>query len=197
MTTKKPSAPVRSIRLAPSKMPRLTKFGGNPNLPEAVDWPVTQTNCQMDFAAQIHLPELSVRTALPKEGTLFFFYTDTQNWKVIYTAEPLPETVRKPASGETAPRSYSEAFRLLKPQRSSQCRNAPHYQMLGAPYCLQHEHMAPGYRLLLQLDSDLEASGGPGWHWGDAGLIYFFIKPQALKDKNFDSDNIKVIWECC
>ena len=194
MTTPKPSAPVRSIRLAPSKKTCLTKFGGKPNLPETVDWPVTQKNRQMDFAAQLHLPELSARTALPREGTLFFFYTDTQNWKVIYTTETLPETVREPASGEAAPWTYTESFRSLKPQRSSQCRNAPYYQLLGAPYCLQHEHMAPGYRLLLQLDSDLE-EGGPGWQWGDMGLIYFFIKPADLKAKNFD--DLKVIWECC
>lgn len=45
--------------------------------------------------------------------------------------------------------------------------------------------LAPGaaeWRLLLQLDSDK----APGWMWGDAGTLYFWIPRQALHERRFD-----------
>jgi|SRR5580704_11955722 uncharacterized protein YwqG len=42
---------------------------------------------------------------------------------------------------------------------------------------------AGDWRLLLQIDTDEQ---GPGWMWGDAGVIYFWIKRQDLKALRFD-----------
>lgn len=39
--------------------------------------------------------------------------------------------------------------------------------------------------LLLQLDTDDEESG-PGWMWGDCGMLYFWIRQQDLEARRFD-----------
>jgi len=45
------------------------------------------------------------------------------------------------------------------------------------------EEGAADWRLLLQIDSDEE---GPGWMWGDTGMLYFWIREQDLANKRFD-----------
>jgi uncharacterized protein YwqG len=55
--------------------------------------------------------------------------------------------------------------------------------------------LAPGaedWRLLLQIDTDED---GPGWMWGDAGRIYFWIKKQDLAARRFD--NVWLVFQCC
>jgi len=42
---------------------------------------------------------------------------------------------------------------------------------------------AKDWRLLLQIDSD---EAGPGWMWGDSGMLYFAIPEAALKARAFD-----------
>lgn len=191
---KKKSYKDNAIRLIKTQGECLTKFGGKPNLPESISWPLTADGRELDFLAQIHFAELKEKTALPETGSLFVFYSDSKNWKVIYTEAPLPESLREPAKKGDSPWLYRESRRKFKLLKTKECDIAPCHQMLGTPYCLQHNDMAPGYQLLLQLDSDLE-DNGPGWMWGDVGILYFFIKPEELSAQCFD--NIKVIWECC
>ena len=48
-------------------------------------------------------------------------------------------------------------------------------------------HLAPGgldWELLLQLDS--HEQDGPGWMWGDAGRLYFWLRRQDLAARQFD-----------
>ena len=189
----KPSV-IKALCLVPSRNKCFTKFGGNPNLPESIVWPETSKGQPLDFLAQIHFSEITEKTDLPESGTLFVFYSNYENWKLIYTEEPLPESGRAPVQTGGRPWVYRESFRRFKFLRSSRCKFAPYHQMLGRPYCLQHDNMAPGYKLLLQIDSDLE-DNGPGWTWGDVGIIYFFIRPSDLDEKNFD--NVRAFWECC
>lgn len=49
---------------------------------------------------------------------------------------------------------------------------------------------AKDWRLLLQLDSD----SGPGMRWGDRGRLYFWIREQDLREKNFE--DVWMILEC-
>ncbi len=67
--------------------------------------------------------------------------------------------------------------------------------MLGKPYCIQSDNMAPGKALLLQLDSDYGEKNTPGWMWGDVGIMYFFVKPNDLQIKRFD--RVALYVECC
>jgi uncharacterized protein YwqG len=47
--------------------------------------------------------------------------------------------------------------------------------------------------LLLQLDTD-DGPDGPGWMWGDAGVMFFYVRPQAAADGDFD--NAWMNWDC-
>jgi uncharacterized protein YwqG len=42
---------------------------------------------------------------------------------------------------------------------------------------------AADWMLLLQLDTDED---GPGWMWGDAGCLYFWLRRQDLAERRFD-----------
>ena len=191
---KKKTHSKKAIPLIKSQQKCLTKFGGWPNLPESIEWPVSVDGGELDFLAQIHFPEINAKTKLPTTGTLFVFYSNSENWKIIYTEEVLPEAARAPEKKDNTPFLYRESFRKFKTLSSKQCNSAPYHQMLGEPYCIQGNNMYPGHELLLQLDSDWRIDG-PGWIWGDAGIIYFFIKPADLNAKRFEK--IKAVFECC
>ena len=47
------------------------------------------------------------------------------------------------------------------------------------------------WRLLLQIDSD---ERGPGWMWGDAGTIYFWIREKDVAARQFD--DVWLIFQC-
>lgn len=48
------------------------------------------------------------------------------------------------------------------------------------------------WTLLLQLDTD---QAGPGFEWGDSGLLYFYIKYEDLAQKHFDRTYLA--FQCC
>ena len=53
---------------------------------------------------------------------------------------------------------------------------------------LPHDRFVSAARdwvLLLQVDSD-DGKTGPGWMWGDLGIVYFWIHRQDLADRAFD-----------
>ncbi len=47
--------------------------------------------------------------------------------------------------------------------------------------------------LLLQLDTD-DGPDGPGWMWGDAGVMFFYVRPQAAAVGDFT--NAWMNWDC-
>lgn len=59
------------------------------------------------------------------------------------------------------------------------CGNASGYRSEEAR---QLAEGAADWRLLMQIDSDED---NPGWMWGDSGSVYFWIKDQDLRAKNF------------
>lgn len=61
------------------------------------------------------------------------------------------------------------------------CGDASGYKSAAAKPLL--ETAAREWRLLLQIDTD---ESGPGWMWGDAGRIYFWIRHEDLKARAFD-----------
>lgn len=54
------------------------------------------------------------------------------------------------------------------------------YEMAKERGLLDH---SGDWKLLLQLDSDEQ---GPGWMWGDCGMIYFWIRSDHLEQRRFD-----------
>ncbi len=60
----------------------------------------------------------------------------------------------------------------------------PYHRIGGYPMLVQSDLGEHAGQFLLQLDSDED---GPGWMWGDAGRLYFWIAPEALKSRDFDA----------
>jgi len=60
------------------------------------------------------------------------------------------------------------------------------------PKIKAHVPNTEDWMLLLQIDSDED---GPGWMWGDTGMLYFMIRKQDLAEKNFDNVMLKL--QCC
>jgi uncharacterized protein YwqG len=79
---------------------------------------------------------------------------------------------------------------LVQGDMRGECQLVTSGIYVGKPEAFQGEHTqellraAPSeWRLLLQLDSD---QGGPGWTWGDAGRVYFWIRRADLAAGAFD-----------
>jgi uncharacterized protein YwqG len=68
----------------------LSKIGGTPDLPEGMDWPLSNGK-PMSFIAQIRLADAAAfdaSKALPKTGTLYFFYdAERSTWGMIRRTE--------------------------------------------------------------------------------------------------------------
>ena len=86
-------------------------------------------------------------------------------------------------------------------------QTAPRHQLLGNPETLQDDmylqcalaangvsdindpraaeqaKSAPGWQLLLQIDSDEQA----GMRWGSAGMLYYWVERAALRRANMDN----------
>lgn len=203
-------SPQTGIRILKTDDMRQSKFNGNPNLPTSVAWPLNPQGIELDFLAQIHCSELPPGMGLPEIGTLFFFYdceemtwgleeeNDRKFYKVIYSVEPLPAIPRErqtPSSIEDTAEEYL-TFELFESKFSDAeeiGEDTKQHQLLGYPWYIQDDDMAPGQILLLQLDSSDESSEN-GWMWGDCGRLFFWIKPEDLVARNFD--RVKIDLEC-
>lgn len=97
-------APAVMLTPEPGGKPPLggTRAGGQPDLPEGVEWPRTEGAEPMPFALQVNLAEVApfdAAKALPAEGLLsFFFYTldedSGEEGRVLYFPGPLPALKR-------------------------------------------------------------------------------------------------------
>lgn len=211
--------PKQALRLIKTDKLRISKFGGKPSLPDSIAWPRTPEGYEMDFLGQIHLPELPDGFALPANGTLFIFFDcdthpfgldeeDSKYWKIIYTDEALPKTQRERISQPATPLNHSEPPFLFQEvfltfekfiSRASDAEQIGDgqglHQMWGYPLYIQDPDMAPGYELLLQIDSDKGENGQEdGFSWGDCGRLFFWIKPSDLAAGRFD--DLKLVLEC-
>ena len=198
------------IRLVKTTIERKSKFGGKPNLPDCIEWPLNPKGGPLDFLAQIHCPDLPNGTPLPSEGTLVFFYDlerspwghnqirERPYWRVIYSSDtlwPSPRSNPRRGRNKVTRECFLDFKSIDQNEKSGKEEFVPYHQMLGKPYCIQSDNMAPGKLLLLQLDSDYGEKHSPGWMWGDVGIMYFWIKPNDLKIKRFD--RVAVYVECC
>ena len=64
-----------------------------------------------------------------------------------------------------------ESFTLRAGDAERSGEKTEQHQMLGYPLYIQDENMAPGYELLLQIDSD----DGVLFSWMDCGRLFFWI----------------------
>ena len=99
-----------------------SKFGGKPDLPKEIDWPVNGNGDPMIFLGQLNLQELSkydIDSLLPSKGLIYFFIHfnkpenefgteyqfifDKQDYSVLYTEESNLNSINFP---ENLPKEY-------------------------------------------------------------------------------------------
>lgn len=199
--------PKPAVRLQKTINRYWSKFGGEPNLPLTLEWPLNPENTELDFIAQIHFPELPSGLGLPETGTLFVFYDeekqpwgmedhDAAYWKLLYSADELPDKSRK---RRTRHEDYKHRetflkYEIFESHVTADSELTGQHQMLGYPIWIQDKNMSdPNNILLLQIDTD-EDNNGPNFLWGDSGRLFFWIAPEDLAEHRFE--RTKLILEC-
>lgn len=106
-----------------------------------------------------------------------------------------PRSIREDGSTRTRPPELVQE--RLQGEMDRECQLVTHGIYCGSPEGYQSaeaERLKAGVRdwmMLLQLDSD---DDGPGWMWGDAGCLYYWIRKQDLAERRFDK--IWTILQC-
>ena len=197
--------PRKGVILCKTKTPGWSKFGGDPFLPDGVEWPREPSGGEMSFLAQIRCEDLPGDLGFPKTGALFFFLDQVDfDWdpeedtghlhsRVVYADGPLPAAPRRRTTPD--PQPTPEVFVLIEPvlcapDDRKKYERSPVHRMLGHPDCIQlWEDTPPPEKdrvLLLQLDSDDEPDG-TDWCWGDMGMLYFYLSPADFKAGRFEN----------
>lgn len=87
------------------------------------------------------------------------------------------------AYGPKDPGGADEAWEDLD-ERLESPDHGPFHRLGGYPMLVQSKMSdIAGWKLLLQIDSD---EAGPDWMWGDAGRLYFLIRPDDLRKRRFE-----------
>ena len=206
--------PRKGVILRKTKKPGWSKLGGDPFLPDGVEWPREPSGGEMSFLAQIRCEDLPRDLGFPETGALFFFLDQADfDWepeedtghlhsRVIYAEGPLPSAPRRRTTPDPEP--TPEVFVRAEPVlcRPDDCRKyydlgRPVHRMLGHPDSFQLMEDTPPPAedrvLLLQLDSDNDP-GGTDWCWGDMGMLFFFLSPDDFKARRFENATLET--EC-
>ena len=209
--------PRKGVILRKTKTPGGSKLGGDPFLPDGIEWPREPSGGEMSFLAQIRCEDLPSNLGFPETGALFFFFDesdpdyfwsaeDEKTWgdhfRVVYVEGPLPSAPRRRTTPDPDP--TPEVFVRAEPVlcqpddcRKYYDRGRPVHRMLGHPdsFDLMEDSPPPEEDrvLLLQLDSDTD-SDGTGWCWGDMGMLFYFLSPDDFKARRFENASIEM--EC-
>lgn len=178
-----------------------SKFFGSPDLPDDFDWPTDEEDYDMDFICQINCAQVSKFTdAVPDEGMLYFFgcisdplgipnapkitagFQNINNFVVIYDKTPENDLLSGEIVDENGdPVGFSELVMEFSNKEISDCK--AFHQLLG-DYPDDNDELND-YELLFCLDS---FSGNDfTLEFEDSGYLYFLIKKDELKNKDFSN----------
>lgn len=119
---------------------------------------------------------------------------DDENDRHYAFHERLSHTAVEMAVGQPLPRAEDGSLAEAAYDSSTFAAYVPH-QLMGHMATIQDENYDPEFQLLFQIDSDDGDEDCPGWSWGDAGILWFHIKPEDLKARRFD--RVSYQWSCC
>lgn len=198
-----------------------SKFGGYPDLPSVSDHPGENLTFLAQFRLSDFAGFESVE-ALPKEGMLSFFYDldeqpwgdadERHLWRVLYTEATTLERVRVGEALKERATTFEEGyaqnddalFDLMSEEEYTAFEElfdeGELHAVGGHPDEVQNdvfeeieETYGERFRdpfLLFQMDSSEELD----IMFGDAGILYFLIPTDALKDKRFEE--AEIIMQC-
>ena len=185
-----------------------SKWWGEPDLPEELDWPeVTVTDEDgetyddpLTFVCQIRCEDiaaLDTEGLLPHKGMLYFFaaldyflgdlgtpaYPGMGSWRTDYFRVLYSPTCSDLHTHHT---TYPDGTPATKPAEAisfSPCgKTADGIRLLGSPYIEEVCQDMPGMVSLLQIDED--DRWGLTFH--DSGTLNFLIKPDDLRHARWD-----------
>jgi hypothetical protein len=170
-----------------------SRFGGVPFLPAGMEWPRRVSGRPLHFLAQLDLREAPAGDVLPADGTLAFFHDaehdpwgDDADGSAVIFAPPGTDLVPLVPPAETP----DDFVRPAAGIRFSAGAGEPAHRLLGEPDPIQHDPRAPGWALLLQLDS-----GEPlGFDLGDAGRIYFLMREPDVAARAWE--RARLVFQC-
>lgn len=177
-----------------------SKFFGCPDLPEEFDWPVDEDEFDMEFICQINCEAVhSLCADLPEKGMLYFFgcianplgvedapkigkgFQSMGNFTVRYTDESVSLLQSGEVVDENGDAAGFDELKISFTENENECTEAFH-QLMGEMPCKDSKEL-DDYVLLFCLDS---FSGDDfTLEFEDSGYLYFLIKKDDLKNKDF------------
>ncbi len=179
----------------------VTKLYGNPDVPEAFEWPsiVDEDDIyDLAFMGQVNLRELAVavpENPLPKEGMLYVFYDldamafspfDETAARVLYDSGngPLEELCLEDEDGN------SLCNPVMKATFAEGLVNGGGHRLFGLPVGYEtaaYPRPIEGWVMLLQIDSTDSVP------FEDEGALCFFIAPERLAATDFSDVRVMIV----
>ncbi|EGG36254.1 YwqG family protein [Paenibacillus sp. HGF5] len=170
----------QGVRLSKKKLEDYAKsnnsrFGGDPDLPEEVEWPLNSEGTPMTFLAQLQLKDVAVQDAtssLPTSGMLYFFVgVDEPAYNIEHRVLYLPEgqssgAVRRRAPEETALDEVFTGYRV----EARATLEPPNYGYVDDELIEDDEHDYESYEELCFQLTGLDS--------GDVGTIFGYPSTQ-------------------
>lgn len=178
-----------------------SKFFGTPDLPDDFDWPTDEDEYDMDFICQINCADAyRYNSSLPEKGMLYFFgcianplgqedapeitqgFQSMGNFAVIYDETPVADLLSGEIIDENGePVGFSEL--VISFSNDENPDSEAFHQLMGEAPDMKDD--ISDYELLFCLDS---FSGDDfTLEFEDSGYLYFLIKKDDLKNKNFQN----------
>lgn len=197
-----------ALRLVPADPSgHRSRFGGVPFLPAGTSWPRRDSGRPLHFLAQLDLrevPRSAATRALPSEGVLAFFYdgdasppdSDFDGFRVLGAPHDAALVPMLPPADTRD--DFVRPVAGLRFAPGAEDDDEPVHRLLGEPDPIQgdpREELAAEaggepWLLLLQIDS-----GEPlGFDFGDAGRIYFLVRPGDLERRFWE--RVRVVFDC-
>ena len=154
----------------------ISKFWKDPDFSKQQEWPKT----------------LSEDDLVPVNGKHSLLFTEKKEVAGIDTIECAEALQKNPFEAlEDVSLNEKEATQFF--DNIAHFADAKGHKLLGYPYFLDLEpRKSSDYRLLLQIDTDMEDDNDI--MWGDNGVGYLFIRNEDLKNHRFD--NVWFYWDC-
>lgn len=133
--------------------------------------------CRLSFTAGLTLPDWEwIRNFAPALASV----GELNAYSALQESLPTSKSPQHRLLGHAAPQQGPMELECQLVTHGLYCGNASGF---NDPRAKTLQPGAANWRLLLQIDTDEK---GPGWMWGDVGMLYYWIPESALRERQFD-----------